>query len=55
MKLELSGMERGGTTLHGVTVEGALERWRESARVTLMQERVRDGGFVGMEEEEGWW
>jgi len=40
LRLELSGLDRSGHTLRCITIEGAMERLRESARVTLLQERV---------------
>jgi len=41
VRLELSGLDRTCTTLRCVTLEAALERLRESAKVTLLLERVR--------------
>lgn len=41
VRLELSGLDRACTTLRCVTLEAALERVRESAKVTLLLERVR--------------
>jgi len=40
LRLELSGLDHSGRTFRCVTLEGAVERLRESARVTLLQERV---------------